>query len=187
VQDTPDPTPTPTATATPTKGAFTLDDPATWTISGSEVGPVAIGGALAAETDDLESAYHLLPKGPGCVVTDTWAREGAGTIQLGWQSDGSAKTVSSVVLSTEGGVTPTSPLSGPTTAAGIGLGSTIADVRAAYPVLTAVMPEVSGAGSIWETTVADGVLRFQLGDDGEHVNAVYVTTDPNQPMGLCDQ
>jgi hypothetical protein len=185
VQETPDPVPT--ATTTPTKGAFALDDPSTWTISGSEVGPVAIGGELTAETDDLAAAYRLLPKLPGCVVTDTWARDGAGTIQLGWQSDTSGRTVSLVVLAAEGGATPTEPLPGPTTAAGIGLGSTLDDLRAAYPTMVSVMPEISGPGSIWEVSLPDGVLRFQLGTDGEHVNAVFVTTDPNEPIGLCDQ
>jgi hypothetical protein len=187
VQETPDPLPTQTPSPTPTKGAFALDDPSTWTISGSEVGPVAIGGELTAETDDLAAAYRLLPKLPGCVVTDTWARDGAGTVQLGWHSGTSGRTVSLVVLAAEGGATPTEPLPGPTTAAGIGLGSTFDELRAAYPTMVSVMPEISGPGSIWEVSLPDGVLRFQLGTDGEHVNAVFVTTDPNEPIGLCDQ
>jgi hypothetical protein len=184
VQETPDPTPTPT----PTKRAFALDDPSTWTISGSEVGPIALGGDLASESDDLESAYRLLPT-EGC-TEGTWTRAGSTTIQLGWQtttSNPTVKSVTSVLLAAEGGATPFAPLPGPRTATGISVGSTFEQVRGAYPKLAHVNPGINGPGSLWETTLADGVLRFQLGEDGDHVNAIWATTQPDAPMGLCDQ
>ncbi|WP_146236336.1 hypothetical protein [Curtobacterium sp. MCBD17_023] len=186
VREIPDPTPTPTGT----KGAFALNDPSTWTISGSEVGPIEIGGEFEAEGDDLRVAYRSLPPGEGsCTVPGTWAREGYSTIELAWEetetSGALVRSVSGVLITAEDGGTPTSLVPGPTTAAGIGVGSTIGEVRAVYSTLVNSTPDFSGPGSMWDVTQADSVLRFQVGTDGEHVNAIWVSTDPNRPMAVC--
>jgi len=174
--------PTTTPTPTPTRKPFALDDPSTWTISGNEVGPVAVGGADDAESDDLKSAYRLLPSPESsCTLPGTWARDGSATIHVA-SEDG---RVVGVEVQPPGDTTPDSLVPGPTTAAGIGVGSTFEDLRAAYPDLVQ-SSDLTGPWSMWETDVADGTLRFQIGNDGDHVNSVWVSANWNRPTAKCD-
>ena len=180
VQETPDPVPTPTPT--PTKGPFALDDPSTWTISGSEVGPVALGGDTEAESDDLERAYGLVPATPStCTAPGTWARDGSPTLRITDEADG----VSGVLIGAEGDPARTET-SGPTTAAGVGVGSSVDALRTAYPSLQEHVSTPTGAWSRWDVQLPDGLVSFQLGNDGVHVDSVWVSADRNPPTSVCD-
>jgi hypothetical protein len=176
------PTPTATASAAPTRPPFAADDPDTWTISGDEVGPVAVGGATEAESDDLEVAYHLLPSGDGtCTAPGTWARDGSPGVQV-VSEDG---VVTDVLVGSGDGITPDQP-GGPTTAAGIGVGSTLDEVRAAYPSLAQRTPGSDAAWSLWSFTEGPGTVRFQVGQDGSHVRVIWAGQHPDLPTAVCD-
>jgi hypothetical protein len=186
VEETPDPTPSataaPTPSATPTKGAFALDDPSTWTISGNEVGPVALGGTTEAESDDLEQAYRLVPATPSsCTAPGTWARDGSPTLRITEDDD----RVTGVLIGAEGD-RPRTTTAGPTTAAGIGVGSSSDALHAAYPSLQEKVSTASGAWSRWDLELPDGLVSFQLDNDGAHVNSVWVSSDKNLPTSVCD-
>lgn len=179
----------PTPTPTTTRAAFALDDPTTWTITPAEVGPVAIGGTLDAESDDLAAAYeHLESPYPNCEPSTLWGRDGGTTIELSWgqyQEDDVA-SVFGVMVAAPGGTTPSGPVPGPTTAAGIGVGSTLSELRAAYPTLgTYYKPTDADAYTIWSVRDDAGVLLFDVGDDGQHIRSVWASTDPSQPIALC--
>lgn len=127
VVDQPTPTATPTPTPTSTRPPYSLSDPSTWTISGTEVGPVALGGQLAEETDDLEGVLSDEFSSCSNPRVSFWA--GGGTL-LTILTDGNGRIEA---LSVRGLAETTERP--PTTAAGIRPGSTVAELRAAYPDL----------------------------------------------------
>ncbi|OEI67825.1 hypothetical protein Cus16_2576 [Curtobacterium sp. ER1/6] len=124
-----DPTPvaTPTPTPTSTRPPYALADPSTWTISGTEVGPVALGGQLAEETDDLEGVLSDEYSTCNNPRVSFWA--GGGTLLTIITGDDGRIEALSVRGLAETTERP------PTTAAGIRPGSTVEALRAAYPDL----------------------------------------------------
>lgn len=179
--------PSPTASPSSTRKPFALDDPSTWTISGDEVGPVAIGGATADETDDLVPAYHEDPGGEVCMqgVGTAWRRDGAPDLVI-WSRDG--RVVGVVAWSADRDAAQ--PLPGPTTAAGIGVGSTLDELRAAYPQIvrepssgnqpTAATPD---SYTTWTAETDSGAIVFHVGADGTHIGSVE---SGEQVDGVCD-
>jgi hypothetical protein len=181
VEETPDPTPaaTPTASATATKGAFALDDPSTWTISGTEMGPVALGGPRAGETDHLAPAYQNDIGNEVCSegIGSAWRRADAPNLLI-WSRDEVVIGVS--VWAPNNEVTP--PMTGPTTSKGIGVGSTLDELRAAYPGATedtsrsvAMDPlPAPNAYTSWQIDTASGPAWLMLGVDGVHVSSIDI-------------
>lgn len=162
-------TPTPTPTPTPEPVANDPADPGTWIIRGDGVGPVYVNTA----------------------------RDGAGAVLPGWALDPeqtcnnhfyggpegmrmilAGDPIGLVVLSVE---LPSAVTGSPRTAAGIGFGSTAAEVEAAYPGVpltddgvrtpTYVIPD---AGRYILILVPDGV-----------VNGFFSTAYEVLPMDLC--
>ncbi len=182
---TPDPTPTrtpdgapvvdspPTPTPTSTRPPYAVDDPRTWTISGSEVGPVALGGAVAAETDDLSAAFTGDSNCPNPDVS--W-----------WTADGRTPII---VVGQDGVVTGiavgdfSADQPGPTTAEGLGVGSTLAELRAAYPDLT----QVTGTdGTPAWTIVRQGRhITFSMRRDTTVTGSVWVSDEAQEPSEFC--
>ena len=184
------PTPTPTPTPTSTRPPYSLSDPGTWTISGDEVGPIALGGQDAVETDDLAGVFTadtgcLNPNVTFWVPVDpaspwlTVVRADDGTVQSiqignGAQNEGQR---------------------GPTTVQGIGVGSTLAEVRAAFPDArytepgndTDAVPSDSPYGG-WTTTINGVYVSFRVPpvNEEQRVDGVWVsTTDQDPPTEFC--
>ncbi|MGW8432877.1 hypothetical protein ACWGJ9_17465 [Curtobacterium citreum] len=172
----------PPPTSTPTRPPYRQTDPSTWTISGSEIGPVALGGTVAGETDDLRGPFSLLPSpADGCVADNTWVSPDGVQVQVVADDSGSVSTVEVTSTATS---TPTAPVAGPTTAAGIGVGSSAEELHAAYPDLVNDSPGTTGDWSMWSVAVDRGTVRFQIGTGG-HVGAVWIG-DVNRPTAVCD-
>ncbi|EYT66500.1 hypothetical protein H489_0102435 [Curtobacterium flaccumfaciens UCD-AKU] len=175
---TPMPTPSPTATGT----AFDLSDPATWTISTKEVGPIALGGEVEGEIDDLAAAYTRSTDAcPASPETTFWNRDDApGLIVI--PRDGK------VVGVTIGGLGP-DPVTtnSPETDAGIGIGTPLTEVRSAYPDLqyTGTYGEDQGPYSMWSVQADGRYMTFQLGMDGATVGAIWVGSTAMLPYEYC--
>ncbi|MCS5517966.1 hypothetical protein [Curtobacterium flaccumfaciens] len=173
-------TPTPTAPATDT--AFSLSDPATWTISSDEVGPIALGGAVQGEIDDLADAYTRSTDAcPASPETTFWERaDTPGLIVI--PRDGKVAGV------TIGGVgSDEVTTNSPETDAGIGIGAPLTEVRSAYPDLqyTGTYGEEQGPYSMWRVQADGRYMTFQLGTDGATVAAIWVGSVAKLPYEYC--
>lgn len=177
---TPTTSPTPSASGSP----FALSDPDTWTISGDEVGPVALGGSTSAEIDDLRAAYTRDSGGcPASPATSFWHREASPGLIVE-DRDG---TVSGVEIG--GPQSTATSVTGPETAAGTGVGSSLAELKAAHPDLAALPSGSSGeqaaVPTTWTIDAGSRHITFQLGRDGEHVALVWVGQQATPPYEFC--
>jgi len=178
VVDSPSPTPTPTPTPTATRPPYASDDPRTWTISGTEVGPVALGGAVTEETDDLTAAFADDSNCPNPNVS--W-----------WTADGRTPII---VLGQNGVVTGiavgdfSADQPGPTTAEGLGVGSTLAELRAAYPDLTPVTGadgQVASGTPAWTIVRQGHHITFSMRPDTTVTGSVWVSDEAQEPYEFC--
>jgi hypothetical protein len=173
--------PSASPTATASGPAFALDDPATWTVSGAEVGPIALGGAVAAEVDDLAVAYDRDPGPcPGSPETSFWLRDGAPGLIVEARDgrvSGVAVTAAGPGATVEGG---------PTTAAGTGIGTSLEDLQAAYPDLqySGTTGVERGEGSYWSVRSGSRFVTSTLGADGR-VAAMWVGDSEQPPYEFC--
>ncbi|WIE63184.1 hypothetical protein DEI97_008590 [Curtobacterium sp. MCLR17_032] len=179
-------TPTPTTSPTPTASGspFALSDPDTWTISGDEVGPIALGGSTSAEVDDLRAAYTRDSSGcPASPATSFWHREASPGLIVE-DRDG---TVTGVEIG--GPQTTATSVTGPETSAGTGVGSSLAELKAAHPDLAALPSASSGeqaaVPTTWTIDAGSRHITFQLGRDGEHVALVWVGQQAAPPYEFC--
>jgi len=144
---TPTPTPTPTPTSTPTPAVPVQDpaDPSTWVIGFDGAGPLRLGPPLATQTAELPDFVDKTD--PLCTGSYAWLTSPNGSrVGLVAGSDGSDRTAA-IILGSDG--YPDLPTS-PTTAAGIGVGSTLEQLQAAYP-------DIQLTGSYAETVYYYGI------------------------------
>ncbi|MDM7892898.1 hypothetical protein [Curtobacterium caseinilyticum] len=179
------PTSTPTPTPTSTRPPYSLSDPSTWTISGTEVGPVALGGQLDAETDDLRGVLSDEFSSCSNPRASFWAGKGT-LLTIITGADGRIESLSVRGLAE----TTDRP---PTTAAGIGPGSTVAELRAAYPDLRRSStsdpdPAVTDDPYGGLTTTVDGsFVTFSTRGPDFPVDEVWVSTvDDAPPTEYCN-
>lgn len=187
-------TPVPTASAvatdaaaapssTPsTTSAYRMDDPSTWTITGDEVGPIALGGRTDAETDDLQAAYTLSDgECPAAPETQFWTNErNPGLIVTTRDGD-----VSGVAV---GNFEPDAvTVNSPTTEAGAGVGTSVQELQTRYPDLSylGTYGEERAAFSLWGIDDHGSHITFELGEDGVHVGMVWVSEQPQPPYEFC--
>ena len=176
--------PTPTATPSPesARPPYSATDPSTWTISGSEVGPIALGGPIAGELDDLDGAYSRVVENacPSPTITD-WQRDGSAPLTV-VEKDG---TVWGVAI----GASTATEASGPTTAEGFGAGSRLDDLRAAYPDLTFVQsqifPDPNESFSMWTIERNGYHITFQTAEDAQTIGTVWVSSFATVPYEFC--
>jgi hypothetical protein len=175
----PDATPVPTARATGT--AFALEDPTTWTVSGDEVGPIALGGAVAGEVDDLRVAYERSgSECPASPDTTFWIRSGAPGLTVEARNG----RVTGVAIGAAG---PDATVEGgPTTAAGTGIGTSLEDLQATYPDLRygGTTDEERGRGSMWSVRSGSRYVTSVLGADGA-VESMWVGDSQVPPSEFC--
>ncbi|MBT2501753.1 hypothetical protein [Curtobacterium sp. ISL-83] len=185
---TPTATPTPTGTPTPTRPAYALDDPSTWTVSGTEVGPIALGGNREAEIDDLAGPFSTLGPEQTCPNPNAvFLHDEQGTNLVVVGTDGTVQSVD-IGFSMPLGQTQ---VAGPTTPEGLGIGSTLEQLRAAYPDLHfsragADGPTVDNPYGGYVTAMNGATVTFLIPVGQDRVASMWVSvTDPNPPDEYC--
>ncbi|UWD82083.1 hypothetical protein NY057_14905 [Curtobacterium flaccumfaciens] len=178
---TPTANPTPTPTPTSTRPPYSLSDPDTWTISGREIGPIAFGSPVSGELDEVADVYTGRVEGvcPNPNVSNFY-RDGSAALTvvavdgLVWGVDISSYLDPDVVA--------------PTTAEGLGIGSTLDELRAAYPDLTSVdsvyFSEEEGSG-LWSIERDGRYITFELGGQASTVVGVWVSSQAEVPYEFC--
>ncbi|MFK4837906.1 hypothetical protein ACI3KY_19425 [Microbacterium sp. ZW T2_14] len=175
---TPSPTPTPTRTPTPTPTrSEDPDDPATWVITEAGMGPIALGMPFS---DALTSMPSGTTNDPDLCGWLAWwsapAREyNVYTARPGNTSDDGPVSL----VATEAWGDPTAAI-GPRTASGVGVGSTVEDVRAEYPDAVEVADSIDS--SIVHLQV--GQMFFTYREDPV-ISSVTVTMAEAPPYELC--
>jgi len=185
---------TPTPTPTPTAPPYSATDWSTWTITADGAGPATLGSATGA--DDAALREGLTPAPPlvddtgtviyqwGCANPDArvWERSDGKVVEI--VGDGVVQTV---VISGPTDSSATQPEVGPKTLAGVGLGSTLDEIRAAYPnvVQTRKDPVGGTADTFWAVPDGGRFIVFQIPVDGSSVSRVYVGATDEPAYDYC--
>lgn len=141
------------------------DEPSTWVIANGAVGGIRLGDDFEAAVDDAEGQWSA-----DGTCAAAW-RDGAGyEIEFSTSGDG----IDAIIVSGALGA----PTQAPSTAEGLGLGSTRDEVRAVFPA--AQETAVSGSGSVLradgaDTTGAD--LSFEVSEAGRIVRITLASDD----------
>ena len=185
--------PTPIPTPTPTRPTYSAADWSTWTISPDAVGPATLGSPTGADDAALRTGFAPAPpllddKGNviypyGCPNPDSRIWDGPGGARVVEVVDGGA--VGTVIIGQGEGAPP--QLVGPTTVEGIGLGSTLDDVKAAYPDLVQTRKDPAGGirDTFWAVQSGDRWFVFQIPDGGDRVATVYVGNSSEPQDDYC--
>lgn len=169
-------TPMSVNTQTPTPATVDVNDPSSWVIGFTSVGPVALGDDMDAATQSM-SAFATNSYFAICPTIASFEKTGFPDFIMTSEEDG---TVRQIVL--QGGSDPLGVASSsPQTSEGIGIGSTAEGLEAAYPTLSDLndysephYAETDGNGT-W--------IHFGLSDGIVHVIVVHAY--PNMPNELC--
>lgn len=121
----PSPSPTATSAPAPDPSAYDPADPGTWTIDYSGIGPLVVGDTLASVQAAVPAAPETCRAGVDVYTLDGLAFTAVSGID---EADPSAPVSVVRLLSTSSDT----PAVQPRTEAGIGLGSTVAELQAAY-------------------------------------------------------
>jgi hypothetical protein len=178
----PQPEPSATASATPTPPALDLDDPASWVIRFDSVGPLTIGGSISAErvgmtafSDDSqpEACALVVFQGLEPDVPSVWA-----------QPDTDPDVIDVIVVTGDGEAAPFVTGS-PTTVEGVGIGSTEAEILAAYPGITEQPSEVVPDFSYYAVSDDAGRYIDFTVDPAGLVESIALSDQPVPPYEYC--
>ncbi|MDY0912575.1 hypothetical protein [Rathayibacter festucae] len=181
---TPAPAPVaPVASPSPTPTSAELAD---WVIGFDGVGPIAFGGTLEAASAALDTTDLLRYDSgiEGC-LTDTRNAPGDPSAAITVDPDPTGTTV--VLITVSSFVTPDGTQSAaqlPATAAGIGIGSTGAELLAAYPGLGSWETR-AGEPGYWLDDDAGHRLWFSVDSSTDLVEAIALSTPERLPFGGC--
>ncbi|MGW4927831.1 hypothetical protein ACWEOH_01655 [Agromyces sp. NPDC004153] len=167
-------TPAP-AEPTPTAPAEDPADPATWIISGAGIGPLQRGEGFDASAP---GAGPYTVAASGCPNPSATFLEGDGLANLSivTEDDGSAIAVAQVTSwGTSGDIVS------PSTAAGVRLGATVAELEEAYPGIE--QTGTSNNSLLFGVEDSGGWIVFWLG--GESVVQISAAPTPEAPTELC--
>ncbi|PZF30824.1 MULTISPECIES: hypothetical protein [unclassified Curtobacterium] len=181
--------PTPTPTPTPTAPPYSATDWSTWTISADAVGPATLGSPAGSDDAALRAAFSPAPPliddtGTviypfGCPNTNSRIWDGPGGERVVEVVAGG--TVGTVVIQQGQDAAPGQQV-GPKTLEGVGLGSTLAEVRGAYPDLVQTRTDAAGGtrDTFWAVRSGERYIVFQFGEGSDRVATVFVagTSEP---------
>lgn len=185
-----EPTPTPTPTAPP----YSATDWSTWTISADAVGPATLGSPAGADDAALRAAFSPAPpliddKGTviypfGCPNTNSRIWDGPGGERVVEVVAGG--TVGTVVIQQSQDAAPGQQV-GPKTLEGVGLGSTLAEVRGAYPDLVQTRTDAAGGtrDTFWAVRSGERYIVFQVGEGSGRVATVFVSGTSEPVADYC--
>lgn len=179
--------PSPTSSAQPSQpepspapSTIDLDDPSTWLIDGTGIGPIEAGGDFATTLAELPDSWR---NDENCLWTAWWNAED-GSYNANFVRGTTAET-DPIVLVSVSAADPVAPGAGPRTAEGLGIGSSRAEVLAQYP--EAVEGEAQIGEGAWLSVPADeATMFFEFYAPGsDQANAVTVTTLEQPPYEVC--
>ncbi|MBD3943905.1 hypothetical protein IF188_19620 [Microbacterium sp. NEAU-LLC] len=167
-------TPTDTPTPSPT---IDSDDPSTWIITEDGMGPIALG-------DPFPEALALMPEGTrndttNCAWTAWWNAPDQSYQVFAARASDSADDGPVINVSTDSWSDP-AVADGPRTAEGIGVGSTVDEVRAAYPAAIE-MPDSIGPDIVY---LKVGRIFFTYRETPV-ITSITVTTADVPPYEVC--
>ena len=171
---TPDATPTPTGGSTPTADP---DDITTWTVSETGMGPIELDAAF----DEAQAAVPAWTVPEACSWTAYW-NDPDGAVTAYFAEDGEQAggvTTIDVAALTDS----VAPEDAPRTPEGIGLGSTLDEVRAAYPDATEQNATIGDAMLL--RVGEQGTIFFTFPSGSDVVSAVTVTSRDEPPYEVC--
>lgn len=181
----PAPSATPeTGTPTPTP-TIDLADPSSWVVSATGIGPITLGGSAAAAAESMTAFTTTSNDGaPECPVT-VYDSDAVPSIYIGTENVDS-DVITSIRLGV--GLVPDGATS-PTTAEGIGIGSTVDELTAAYPSI-AVTGEYNGTEYRGVQGDAGDWLVFSSGPSSDGaaaspVNTIALGVGPVPPTEFC--
>ena len=152
------PTPTPGTTTTTTND---VADPATWIITEHSVGPVEVGApqpqpgasemqAFTFDTAECPAGTHFWESANGTILALlTSSSGGIGLIVVSGHTHDAT----------------------PRTAAGIGIGDTVADIRTAYPNAVKEF-DTEAYGQVWVAPVGGGTIAFEIPRDSTTIDNI---------------
>lgn len=157
-------------------------DPSTWIISGEGVGPIDIGGDLAA-------TLAALPQ--------EWTNDAENCAWTAWLKDESVDYGVYFVRGTESDSAPIGEISvyeqmqgqgatgAPTTAEGLGLGATKDEILAAYPDAQQGTPQIGDGIWIMVPGDAEAHVFFEFREDSDTAWDITVTTRSEPSYEVC--
>lgn len=153
------------------------DDPSTWLITEDGVGPLVL-------EEPFSDALAVMPEGTtndaeNCAWTAWWNAPDDSYGLYAARDSADADDSSPVTVIDIAAWDDPAAAEGPKTAEGVGLGSSVSDVKAAYPDGVDVVLEGGGIDA-----VQVGSIFFQY-RDGSSVSAVTVTSLPQPPYEVC--
>lgn len=167
------------STPTPSPESIDLSDPGSWLITFDGVGPLTVGGQLSEEGEAM-TAFSEEPRDycPRAIFNHSTGRAPSVWAML----DGDFETINAVVL--PGRPDRMSPVDGsPKTVEGIGLGSSVAELLAAYPDISA--PVASNNSLVYAVNGgADRWIDFTTTSEG-YVMSIVVIDVPKPPSEYC--
>lgn len=175
----PDPSPSASPSAAPTVDPA---DPTTWIISENGVGPIDIGGDLAATLAELPDAWTNDTE--SCAWTAWWnAPDSSYGLYFvrGTESDAAPIGEISVYTAVEAPTAVPSPV----TAEGLGLGATKADVLAMYPDAQEGTAQIGGGTWVMLSGNGDAHVFFEFREGADVASDVVVTTRDQPSYEVC--
>jgi hypothetical protein len=154
--ETPEPDPAPEPAPDPS--AYSVDDPGTWIIDYAGIGPFVVGSTLEGIEADLPHSPETCRAG-----VDTYDFGGLGLTAVSGidESDPAAPVVIVRMLA----IDSIDPAVQPRTEAGIGLGSTVAELQAAYQELETV--QGMGGSTVYQLAADSRYISFEDLGSGE--------------------
>lgn len=166
-------TPPPTSSEPPV-----ADDLSTWIVTPDALGPVALGDDFAATLKELPGWTN----DEQCSWTAFWNTP-EGTMNVYFARD-SAADAGPVITVAVDRLEAVQPEDGPHTESGVGLGSTRADVMAAYPDAAEQTSTIGGRQMLRVGEQGTAAMFFTL-DADDTVSGISVTTAEEPPYEVC--